>query len=91
MAHEWSDLRQKPDKSDHERMLVAAIILLSVQDAYASWTFEQIYERLIEIMPEVEPLRRHAFQKCLCIVGCSVNGACPIHGEKAKIAKVEKF
>lgn len=62
MEHPWHELGRKPDKSDHERMLVAAIIVLSVQDNYAKWTFERIYDYLYENMPEVEPLRAHDFR-----------------------------
>lgn len=62
MATDWAELTRKPNKSEHERMLVAAIILLSVQDSFASWTFERIYDRLVEIMPEVPPILLHDYK-----------------------------
>lgn len=42
--------------------------------------YDRIREKLIASFKQEIP----AATKCLCIVGCSVNGLCPIHGDAVK-------
>lgn len=47
MNHAWHELGKKPEKTDTDKALIAAVIHLSVT-RYTKLTMEEIYDKLLE-------------------------------------------